>query len=207
MKLFNTNHLTGTVLAVLACASFIGCTRAQDRSVLNTSPAIDTTQATASNMTLAADDTANEATAAPSEMPQDTSASSPTKSSKHSKAKHKAKKHSHKKMDNEAVVAPAHTNTVVSTDQDSYFYDSDSVVTNTKSVDATEDYKETTSGTTHASMDERETGLSPFAQEPNSRFPETIGSGQLTGEDKSTTIFDRPSLFQDPSALGRELIH
>lgn len=53
----------------------------------------------------------------------------------------------------------------------------------------------------------RETGLSPFSQKPASRMPTQIGSGQLTGEDRSTTIFNGPGLFQDPATREHMLMH
>ena len=189
MKIFNNAHLTGTVLAAVACASLIGCNRNADREVMNDRSVTSTTQSssgyttqdTASNTTIAADDSAASSAAAASH-------------------------------------ARVHARPALTTEDDSYFYDSELATKdsgmidpsqNAGAVDATHDFDSVSgsvSGTTQAPMTYREDGLSPFAQEPFSRIPATVGSGQLTGEDKSTTILDGPSLFQDPSALGRDLI-
>lgn len=206
------NVLAGAALALLACASFAGCSRYEDgRAISNPSVATtEATQETASNMTVAADDTPKIEV-------------KPAKEN----LKHKAKKSHKKSMSRDASISkrrlspvvkahkPDKTDAVV--DDNSYFYDSELARTDADminpsengtpagAVDARRDFDETVSGTTQAPMNFREDGLSPFAQEPFSRIPATIGSGQLTGKDKSTTFLDGPSLFQDPSALGREL--
>lgn len=232
MKIFtNMNHLTGSVLAVLACASFVGCSRNNDATVMNdrnvpvetttSASSVDTSSDTSSGTTLAANETTpatldNTGSVPPAPAdeaamgaPASNESAAPKKAAKHSKGKHKAKKH-HKAHSAAIEASPV---------QDAYVYDStidtsDEAMIGTDrdlaAVDASQDYSDegTESGvTTNAPMSYYETGLSPFAQEPGSRIPTQIGSGQLTGEDRSTTVLDGPSLFQDPSALGRDIVH
>jgi hypothetical protein len=224
MKILNNaNQLAGTVLAALACVAFAGCTDSTTRTVTDTTT-------TSSHTTLAAGDTNDvldsnaEVPPAPSETSTGmtasgesaTSATSTTTRTKTTKMKkHKAKK-AHKKAHSAWVPpAPASDDALAAhSDDDVYVYDSDFAETeDVGPMDAIEPYQdpyrndETISGVTRAPTFYREDGLSPFAQEPNSRMPKQIGSGQLTGEDKSTTVLEGPSLFQDPSALGRDLIH
>ena len=223
MKLFNNaNSLTGTVLAALACVAFVGCTDSSDRAATTSSTTSSTTTApvdsTVSNTTIAADDTpktldttgevppaaADTASGSDSAMPADSSTTSETKTTK--KMKHKAKK-AHKKHSAWVAPTPVINDSVATNSDDDFSYDNDVAVTETESMDVSDQYHdETLSGSTMAPETYRETGLSPFAQEPNSRMPKQIGSGQLTGEDKSTTVLEGPSLFQDPAALGRDLI-
>lgn len=206
MKIYsNTKHLTGAVLATLACASFVGCTRTADREVMNSVPDQTTMSGTSSGTTVAANDESAPPTtmdntgavppAAADESAMKSESSTTTKSTKHMKSKHKAER-VHKK--HSAGVAPA-----PALDEDAYAYRDDDA-TNGALVSPDDD--DTVSATTMAPS-WGETGLSPFAQEPGSRIPTQIGSGQITGEDKSTTILDGPSLFQDPAALGRSLLH
>jgi hypothetical protein len=198
MKFFDNVHLTGAVLAVLACGSVIGCSRNSDSDVMNDrtlmAPAPTTESSTYST------------THSVIELPTQ----EPTYRTTHKttyKAASKAKVAVQRRT-------PRRAPAVAAKPDDSYFYESE-LMTNDPdvvdpsqergAVDATRDF-DSVSGTTRAPITYSEGGLSPFAQEPFSRFPTTIGSGQLTGEDKSTTIFDEPGLFQDPSALGRELM-
>lgn len=225
MKTLNSaNQLAGTVLAALACVAFAGCTDSTDRTMTRTTTSTTTTApATVSNTTLAAGDTTDvlDSNAEVPPAPSDTStgmtatgesATSTTTQTKTTKVKkHKAKK-AHKKAHSAWVPpAPASDDALAAhSDDDDYVYDSDFAETrDLGTMDVTDQYrdKETVSGVTQAPTFYREDGLSPFAQEPNSRMPKQIGSGQMTGEDKSTTVLEGPSLFQDPSALGRDLIH
>lgn len=214
MKIFNnTNHLTKTVLAVIAGVAFVGCTNSSDRAVTTDT----TTTTTTSNTTLAADDTPKTldttgevppAAADQGASSTDTSTKTETKTTKH--MKHKAKKAHKKAKEAAAVWVPSEPVVSNQRQDDSYYYNSEDMAQSNGSTDVSEQYDDayssTYSGMTTAPDVYRETGLSPFAQEPNSRIPAQIGSGQLTGEDKSTTILEGPSLFQDPSALGRDLI-
>ncbi len=215
MKSFNNaNHLTKTTLAALACVAFVGCTDPKER-VETTSTTSSTTapaDSTYSNTTIAADDTPKtlDTTGAVPPAPADTAtgsemseSSTTTETKTTKKMKHKAKK-AHKKHSAWVAPAPAKDDVAVFEEEDTV-YGPGYVVDD--SMDVSDQYEnETVSATTMAPETYRETGLSPFAQEPNSRMPKQIGSGQLTGEDKSTTILEGPSLFQDPSALGRDLI-
>jgi hypothetical protein len=220
MKLFNNSKLTSTVLTALACVAFVGCS---DSATRDTSSRMDST---VSNTTIAADDTpktldttgsvppAAADTSAASESATSTRESTATTTDSKAAAKRNAKKahrrnhsarHAHAKRSHEVAL-----NRDDARVYDNNTYNNDVVTTdnNTNTMDVShQDDIQTTSGVTTAPDTYRETGLSPFAQEPNSRMPIQIGSGQLTGEDKSTTVLEGPSLFQDPSALGRELIH
>jgi|GEM_PF-6021033 len=245
MKIFNnTNHLTGTVLATLACVAFVGCTKSYDRggttsdtttrmNTTTSAPVVDTsTQSTASNTTVAADDTpktmdntgevppaAADAGAPAAENSATSTTTTEKKTTKH--MKHKAKK-AHRKAAKDAAIVTHPEPSVANEDRYDrsydYSHDHDAYDRDARDRDAhdrdaydhdaavSDRYDNTVSGTTVAPDVYRETGLSPFAQEPNSRIPAQIGSGQLTGEDKSTTVLEGPNLFQDPSALGRDLI-
>ncbi len=217
MKNFNTTLLTRTALAALACASFAACSRnadqtyvSRDRSLLAPPLASNDTASntTFSNTTVAANDESMPAadTSAPAVGPDDSatktdSSTTTTKTTKHTKSKHKAKKH-HAKHGS-AMAAPRDRAVI---------YDEPAVATTTTetqingSVDARRDYDDTISATTMAAPGWRETGLSPFAQEPASRIPAQIGSGQITGEDRSATLFDKSGPFADPAAVERSLI-
>lgn len=243
MKLVNNTKLAGSVLAMLACASFLSCSRHSDDVALRDSAVTESTgsapagnavgapvasvattdaaNTTVSNTTIAADDTPKTldttGTVPPSAADEsagsattDKSLAPTTKKTKHMKKTKKTKKSA-------SALAPSEPVVSNTTEDDSYFYDSDLATTDSGmldpsqgigSVDASQDFDDTVSATTSsAGAYMREDGLSPFFHEPDSRMPIQIGSGQLTGEDKSTTILEGPSLFQDPSALGRDLVH
>lgn len=230
MKIFNnTTHLTGAVIATLACASLIGCSRDNDRVVvrdasvppLATSNNTYANNETTSNTTIAANEEAappamdesmpadsSSANSAASTSTTSTTTRTETRKAKHGKAKHKAKKH--RKHDSAMIDHSQDQVRAPIIENNNNVYDS-TRDRDVAAVDATQDYRNDNKGTesgvtSNSPVSYYENGLSPFAQEPASRIPTQIGSGQMTGEDRSTTILDGPSLFQDPSALGRNIV-
>lgn len=230
MTLIRTTQLASAVLGALACATVFGCSRAGDPAPpLQDSAVSEATgsrpagnavgapyavsETTASNTTIAADDTpktldttgtippgAADEAAAPAADTKTTTTTTKKKTKHHSKKSKRAHKSAYQPT--APVLAPAPS----VADRSSTSETVTTTTTTTTDVPAATETESTVSGSTQGALPVRETGLSPFFHEPNSRLPVQIGSGQMTGEDKSTTILEGPSLFQDPAALGRDLV-
>lgn len=189
-------------------AGAAGCNRTADESVMRDETIVtETTTSDTTSGTTSANDPATQPetlantgavppTDATMNGANETSAAE-TKSKKTTTKKHHGKKH-HKAHKDGAW------NDRRSEDVDVYVYEDNSALTpEDEMVFGTED--DTVSGTTvGASTAAIDTGLSPFTQEPASRIPLQIGSGQITGKDKSVSSLEGASLFQDPSASERD---
>ena len=228
MKTINTTLLTRTVLAALTCASFAACSRNTDQSTVSRDPSLQAPPlASASGTSRSVNDTSSSTTVAANDDSMPAADANPppvgpsdeqlktaphettTKTTKHTKSKHKVSKKHHPK--HSAMNAPRRRQALAPQDR-AVIYDEPVVATtttdtqNNAAVNARSDYDDTVSATTMAAPEWRETGLSPFAQEPASRIPAQIGTGQITGEDRSATIFDKSGFFADPAAQERDLI-
>lgn len=202
-------QILGSMVMAAFFAGAVGCNRTADESVIrNDSYTTETTTSgttTANDPATAPDTLANTGAVPPTDatMNEAGTTTTETKTTKKATKKHHGKKHKAKSAHGDGAWNERR-------DTDVYVYDDNSAIVRDEDDLVLGDdlyVDETVSGTTLGASTYYNGSLSPFAQEPASRIPLQIGSGQITGKDKSVSALEGASLFQDPSASERDRLN
>lgn len=210
------HQILGSVVMAAFFAGSVGCNRTGDESIMRDETIV--TESTSSGTTTANDpatspDTlANTGAVPPTDatMTKEESTTDKKMSKKTTTKKHHEKKHHGDHKEHHKDHKDGAWNDSRSRDTDVYVYeDNRAVIENEDDLIFGEDSYDTVSGTTLGASTSNVDlgGLSPFAQEPASRIPLQIGSGQMTGKDKSVSSVEGASLFQEPSASERDRLN